>query len=58
MVGKKSQRFNMRIEGDFEDRLEKLMKKKGLDRSGIVRLAIAEMYERELVYDPKKKGNP
>jgi antitoxin component of RelBE/YafQ-DinJ toxin-antitoxin module len=42
------ERFNMRIEGDFKDRLERLKKKHGIDGSSVVKMAVAQMAERDL----------
>lgn len=47
-------RLQMRTTQDFEKRLADLMKKKGLEKSSIVNLAVAEMHERE--FPPKAGG--
>lgn len=54
MAEKKEQRLNMRISGDLKARLEGLMKKKGLDRSGVVNVAVSEMHEREFPIKEKR----
>lgn len=48
MAKKIPQRFSLRVDGEFKERLEKLMKKKGIDGTSVIKLAIAEMAEREL----------
>lgn len=53
---KKDKFLHMRITGDFKMRLEQLMKKKGLDKTGIVNVAIAEMHDREIGEVTKKKS--
>jgi antitoxin component of RelBE/YafQ-DinJ toxin-antitoxin module len=50
-------RFNMRIEGDFKDRLERLKKKHGIDGSSVVKMAVAQMAERDLPPAVKEKEN-
>ena len=47
------QRFNMRIQGEFKQRLDALVKKKGISASSVVREAIYEKYDREIA--PSKK---
>jgi len=47
----KSERLQMNIAKDFKVRLEQLMKKKGLTKTGVVNVAVSEMHEREF---PKK----
>lgn len=60
-------RFNMRVEGRFKERLQRLMDKKGIDGTSVVKLAIAEMAEREFGQDmpdtpvrtmPRKANSP
>lgn len=50
----KEERLQIRVTGDLKLRLQQLMKKKGLTKTGIVNVAIAEMYDREI--GEKKKG--
>jgi predicted transcriptional regulator len=45
------------MDPDFKDRLERLKKKHGIDASSIVKMAVAQMAERDLTKEssPKKK---
>ncbi len=45
----KVQRFNMRIEGEFKKRLDALANKKGISATSVVREAIFEKYDREII---------
>lgn len=51
----KVQRFNMRIEGEFKKRLDALANKKGINATSVVREAIFEKYDREIVEPEKAK---
>lgn len=49
-------RFSMRVDGDFRDRLEKLKKKHGIDASSVVKMAVAQMADRDLAVKVKEMG--
>lgn len=42
------ERLHMRVDSDFKDRLEGLKKKHGIDASSVVKMAVAQMAERDL----------
>lgn len=55
MDKKKVKRFGIRMDGELERRLNLLMKKKGVDGTAIVTIAVFEMYDREIAEKESKK---
>ena len=51
-------RFGMVIEEDFQRRLDDLSKLKGINLTSVVKLAVAEMHQREFPLNEKGAPSP